>query len=150
MFLLALCWLVAAFGKKTREEWRQVTLAYDNMCHLNNLKVARRPLPLPGNLRFIWQDINKIIDDLHLNNHKDPTCHEQYSSKSIREANPDFNTMACEQTFAWLSRFKKIACAMPKTHHHFYLHRMVKRRNSYISFCYVHKRRPLNPKAKNK
>ena len=62
--------------------------------------------------------------------------------------NPSLNTMSCEQTFVWLSRFKKILSAMRKTHFHFYLHRMVKRRNIYIEYCYANNRRPLLPKAK--
>ena len=41
--------------------------------------------------------------------------------------------MACEQTFTWLSRHKKILYAMHKCHLHFYLHRMVKCRNKYIT-----------------
>ena len=72
MFLLVLTSPIAAFGKKSREEWKKVTVSYDNMCHLNNLKVARRPLPLPGNLAHIWMDVNKIINDRHIKNHKDP------------------------------------------------------------------------------
>ena len=37
----------------------------------------------------------------------------------LRAENHNFNTMACEQTFAWLSRHKKIMCAMNKCHFHF-------------------------------
>lgn len=118
------------------------------MCHLNNLTVARHPLPLPGSLTHIWSDVNKVIDELHIKNHKDPSCKLNYSTESLKADNPDFNTMACEQTFAWLSRYKKVLCAMQKMHFHFYLHRMVKRRNKYISFCYLNKRRPLSPKPK--
>ena len=55
MFLLMLSWLIAAFGNKTRRTWKEVILAYDNMCHVNNLKVARNDLPLPGMYRhFKW------------------------------------------------------------------------------------------------
>ena len=57
-------------------------------------------------------------------------CQQKYSTESIRAENPHFNTMACEQTFAWLSRHKKIMCAMNKCHFHFYLHRLVKHRNN--------------------
>ena len=78
------------------------------MCHLNNLKVAGQPLPLPGDLQYIWGDIKKVIDDLHMKNHVDPTCKELYSTRRLKEDNPNFNTMSCEQTFAWLSRHKKI------------------------------------------
>ena len=129
LFLLLLTWLIATFGRKSREDWKKVTVSYDNMCHLNNLKVARRPLPLPGDLAHIWLEVNKIIDDLHIKNHRDPRCEQYRAPEEIG------NTMACEQTFAWLSRYKKILSAMPKTHHHFYLHRMVLRRNRYISQC---------------
>ena len=128
VFLLVLAWLVAAFGKKKREDWKEVIVSYDNMCHINNLKVARHPLPLPGDLQHIWLDVRKIIDELHIKNHVDPRC-QQYHPQTIREALPEMNTMSCEQTFAWISRYKKILSAMPKIHHHFYLHRMVQRRN---------------------
>jgi len=43
-----LTWLLAAFGDESRDEWKKVILSYDNMCHVDNLKVARRELPLPG------------------------------------------------------------------------------------------------------
>ena len=145
VFLLVLTWLITAFGHISRTDWKKIVLAYDNMCPLNNLRVAQSPLPLPGKLKYIWNDIHKIIDDLHLKNHKDPRCTLNYSSASLRDDIPDMNTMSCEQTFAWLSRFK--LCAMPKVHHHyFYLHRLTKRRNKYISFCYSHHKRPLQPK----
>ena len=52
---------------------------------------------------------------------------EKYNLKEIMSE--EMNTMSCEQTFACLLRFKKILSAMPQTHHHFYLHRMVQRRN---------------------
>ena len=71
VFLIVLTWLISEFGYKGRDMWKQITIAYDNMCHLNNLRVARQPLPLPGDLKFIWSDINKVIDDLHIKNHKD-------------------------------------------------------------------------------
>lgn len=129
VFLLVLTWLVAEFGSKGRDVWKKVILAYDNMCHLNNLCVAKQPLPLPGDLKYIWKDVTKVIDDLHMRNHRDPSCRQNYSMDSVRESNSNFNTMACEQTFAWLSRHKKVMCAMQKCHFHFYLHRMVKRRN---------------------
>ena len=138
MFLLTLLWLVAEFGQQGRDVWKRIIVAYDNMCHLNNLRVARKELPLPGELRHIWMDVTKVIDRLHMSNHVDPSCHKLYSMDNIKvEENKHFNTMACEQTFAWLSRHKKILCAMPKNQFHFYLHRMVKRRNKYITHAYT-------------
>ncbi len=137
VFLLVLVWLVTAFGHLGRKDWKKIVLSYDNMCHLNNLKVAKKPLALPGKLQHIWLDVHKVIDDLHLRNHTDTRC-QKYSAAPLREANPHLNTMSCEQTFVWLSRFKKTLCAMPKVHFHFYLHWMVKRRNKYVSYCYTH------------
>ncbi len=149
VFLLALTWLVSMFGRLTRDERRRIILSYDNMCHVDNLKVARKSLPLPGDLKYIWTDITKVIDELHIHNHRDTRC-EKYSMDKIKIDNPNYNTMACEQTFAWLSRYMKIMCAMKKTHFHFFTHRMVKRRNTYISYCYTHNRRPLQPRFKPK
>ena len=48
MFLLVLTWLTAAFGNHSRTDWQKIILSYDNMCHFDNLKVAKQPLPLPG------------------------------------------------------------------------------------------------------
>ena len=45
VFLLTLTWLMAAFADK-KGEWKKLTL--DNMCHLDNLKVTKKDLPLPG------------------------------------------------------------------------------------------------------
>ena len=121
--------IITAFSHLTRDE-RKV-LSYDMcMCHLNNLRVAKNPLPLPGDFQHLWADVQKIIDSLHIGNHKDKRCQELYNPEIFK--NPEMNTMSCEQTFAWLSRYKRILSSMPKRHHHFYLHRMVRRRNAYI------------------
>ena len=49
--MLMLTWLVTAFGSKGREKWKEVIQCYDNMFHVNNLKVAKKPLPLPGDVQ---------------------------------------------------------------------------------------------------
>ena len=36
------------YGETTRKDRQKITLCYDNMCHLDNLKVAKKSLPLPG------------------------------------------------------------------------------------------------------
>ena len=59
VFLLTLTWLVSAFSDISRKDRNEITLCYDNMCHLDNLKVAKKPLPLPGTLKYIWLDIQK-------------------------------------------------------------------------------------------
>ena len=66
VFLLILTWLVAAFGYKTREDWKKLVISYDNMCHVNFSNVAQKSLPLPGNLQDIWLNVMKIIDELHI------------------------------------------------------------------------------------
>jgi len=140
VFLIVLVWMLSAFAKMTQESRKKIILSYDNMCHFNNLKVARKPLPLPGNFSNMWLDVKKIIDTLHIHNHKDERCRELYSPDHVKKENPQMNTMCYEQTFAWLSRYKRILSSMSKTHHQFYLHRMVKRRNGYIEHCYIHGR----------
>lgn len=114
------------------------------------MKAAKNDLPLPSPWDKAWSSVTKIIDSLHINNHKDKQCREQYDPSLLKRELPDANTMAAEQTFVWLSRFKKILCAMPKVHHLFYLHRMVKRRNQYTTHCYKNGKKPLLPKARNK
>lgn len=66
VFLIILSWMVSALGKLSRDERKKITLSYDNMCHIDSLHVARRPLPLPGHLSHLWLDVNKIIDSLHI------------------------------------------------------------------------------------
>ena len=104
VFLIVLVWMLSAFAKMTQES-RKIILSYDNMCQLNNLKVARKPLPLPGNFSNMWLDVKKIIDTLHIHNHKDERCRELYSPDNVIKENSQMNTMCCEQTFAWLSRY---------------------------------------------
>ena len=91
----------------------KVTISYGNMCCLNQ-KVARWPLPFPGDSAYLWLYVKKIIDDLYIKNHLDPCCEQYRAPAEIG------NIMSCEQTFTWLSRYKKILSAMPKSHHHFY------------------------------
>jgi len=74
------------------------------MCNLNNVLVAWIPLPLPGDLKHIWEDVNKVIDDLHIKNHQDPSCQKLYSTENLWQQLPEANTIEAEQTFAWLSR----------------------------------------------
>ena len=57
VFLLVLVWLMAAFGHKSREERKRIIVSYDNMCHLNKLKAAKKPLPLPGDLQYSWLEV---------------------------------------------------------------------------------------------
>lgn len=53
-------WLYDLLRGKTEDEWNQVVLAYDNMCHLDGLRAAQRPLPLPHPYDMMWQKITKV------------------------------------------------------------------------------------------
>ena len=119
------------------------------MCNICRLRVAKNRLPLPAPMDQAWLKLRKIIDTFHLRNHSNPLCHTQYSPQEMKDQNPFFNTQAGEQTFVWMGKFKNIVCAMGKTHHLFYLHRMVRRRNTYTDKCYSYGRKPILPKIKN-
>lgn len=93
-------WILAAFVHLTRDE-RKKTLSYDNMCHLNNLRVAKNPLPLLGDFKHLWTDIQKITDSLHIANHKDKRCKDLYNPEMLQKEHLEINTMCCEQIFAW-------------------------------------------------
>ena len=74
----------------------------------------------------------------------------RYHPKKVLEANPNYNFMIAEQTFAWLSRYKKIVCSMDKLHHLFFLHRIITRRNKHSYLCITTGRKVLLPKSKDK
>ena len=148
VFIIVLSWLFTILKYMNPLNWGGVFLAYDNMCHLDGLKAAKNPLPWAAPWDRAWMSIQKIIDSLHIRNHKDQSCKESYNPANLKKELPDGNTMAAEQTFVWLSRFKNILCAMPKVHHLFYLHRMVKHRNRYTTTCYKNGKKPLLPKAR--
>lgn len=141
-------WMLVTLKDIPEPKWNDVFLAYDNMCHVDGMKVTQRPLPFPAPYDTMWFKINKLIDSLHINNHKSEECRTKYNPAKVKEKLPDANTMAGEQTFTWLSRFKKILCSMPKVHHMFYLHRMVTRRNEYTVRCYQVGKKPVLPKAR--
>ena len=122
----------------------QTILAYDNMCHVDGLKVAAKNLPFPAPLDKAWACIIKVIDKLHIRNHKDAKCKKLYNPEG--KVPEGYNSMAAEQTFVWGSRLKRIMCAMPRLHQFFYLHRAVKRRNDYTQRCHKLNKLPLLPK----
>ena len=147
--MIVLRFLYTALRDTPPEKWKQTVLSYDNLCNLDNLRAAREKLPLPSPYDELWLKVTKIIDSLHIQNHKRQHCQTFYGAKlkELKEESPDLNTMAAEQTFVWLARFKRILCAMDKCHHLFYIHRMVTRRNKYTEKCYQNGRKPVAPKV---
>ena len=93
--------------------------------------------------------VMQVIDTFHFQNHTDENCISKYNPDIIKKQHPDYNFMSCEQTFVWLSRYKKMLCSMNKNHHLYFLHRMITHRNKYTEICHQIGRKPLLPKAKN-
>jgi hypothetical protein len=153
VFLIIVSWLYLVLKDIPRSAWGTVWLAYDNMCQLIKMKATVKPLPLPSPYSHMWMVINKIIDALHVKNHVDPECQTKLHPDNFAKMNPELkdtkNTQAGEQTFVWLGRYKNIVCSMPKVHHLFYIHRMVKRRNRYSANCYRAGLKPLLPSVRN-
>jgi len=126
--------------------WGNVVLVYDNMCHLDGLKASKKALPFPKLWDGMWQSIGKALDRSHYSNHTDPVCKDKYDPEKLLLT--DDNSEVAEQTFIWAGRFKKIVCAYPGTHHLFYMHCMVKRRNAYTAHCYKTGQQPCLQKIK--
>ena len=61
VFFILLHWL-ATLSKPPDEK---ITLAYDNMCNLDRLRVAQRVLPLPPPMDSAWLNLEKIIDSTY-------------------------------------------------------------------------------------
>lgn len=148
MFVILQHWPFENLSSIPEDQWSEVIIAYDNMCHLDSLRIAKNPLPLPPPFDTMWMKVRKTIDSLHIKNHKSARCQELYHPDNIQKDHPLYNLMCAEQTFVWLSRYKRIMCSMTKTHHLFFLHRMIVHRNSYTQTCHATNRKPLLPKAK--
>lgn len=146
VFVIIVQWLLA-LSEFNKGRMPKVTLAYDNMCNLNKLKASKQPLPFDPPHDRIWTDVTKIIDVFHFGNHISPDCKLRYCPEQVKADHPSWNTQAGEQTFSWLSRFKKVVCSMSKAHHLFYVHRMVIRRNNYTAKCYAQGKKPLLPSS---
>ena len=128
-----------------QEAISSICLAYDNMCHVDSLRISKVDLPFPSPFNKAWKLISKAIDRLHLRNHVDPKCRILYDPDDKLPAT--FNTMACEQTFIWASRFKRIMCTMPHIHQLFFLYRLVEHRINYTEKCHRNCKVPVLPKV---
>ena len=145
MFIIIISWLLEILKERPESEWKEVILCYDNMCHLDALKAAQNDLPLDAPYHKMWKKVTKIIDSLHIRNHTDTKCLATYHPKQVKDSHLTYNLMCAEQIFIWLSRFKRITNSMNKTHHCFFIHRIVTRRNRYTEFCNSINRSALLP-----
>ena len=125
-------------------------LSYDNMCNLANMKLWREPLPIKSFPDLWHNNLIKIIDSVHLHNHKRDSCKRDFNPSILKKVMPNGNTMVCEETFAWLSRYKKILNVLPKHRFEFMLHRLVVHRNKYTEYCHKVQKYPLLPTLKKK
>ena len=115
---MTILWLYSEFkgqlkevesDENIREAISSICLVYENMCHMDSLKISILDIPLQSTFNEAWKLVSKVIDRLHLRNHVDPKCKQLYNPD--QKIAPSFNTMACEQTFIWASRFKKVMYA---------------------------------------
>ena len=60
VFTIVLVWLMTVVENMPREEWAKIVIGYDNMCHLDALKVAKNPLPLPPPYNEMWLAVTKV------------------------------------------------------------------------------------------
>ena len=60
IFLIILPWLKSVLQQLPKDQWKDVILSYDNMCHLDSMIVANKPLPLPSPYDRMWMDITKV------------------------------------------------------------------------------------------
>ena len=129
--------LTTTFVTLTGKEMSKVLLNITtNKVKFLRLLMMRKPLPLAGPMADFWSKITKVIDNVHLGNHKRPACKEDYHPNQVKDIILDANLMICEETYAWCGRFKKILNYFPKTMFHFMLHHLVKMRNRYTEYCY--------------
>lgn len=149
--LLMLKYLQKKLKDVPQVEWHNYIICYDNMCNVCKLRLLQNDLPLPNPFQTVWKDVVKVIDGLHIKNHsKNKDCATLYNPDQIRETFPHANLMVCEQTFSWLSKFKKILNSMPKYKQLFMLHRLCKWRNLYTEYCYSQGMKPVLPALKIK
>ncbi len=125
-------------------------------CNFDRLKAHQEELPVgskfQGPYRNMWPKINKIIDGLHLQNHKQASCHELYNPNRFTEMHPHAtkaNTMAAEQFFSWLSKHVKQLNAIGKLNQQFFLHCIIQRRNDYVMECLQHGETPESVELRN-
>ena len=94
---ILLKYLTIKLEGKTESELEGFFVSYDNICNLARLKLLKNPLPLEAPMDNLWTSINKIIDDLHIKNHRREECQELYNPSIVREVFPDVNLMTAEQ-----------------------------------------------------
>ena len=60
VFLIVISWLFEILQSVPQSDWSSIILSYDNMCHLDGLRAATAPLPLPQPYNTMWKEITKV------------------------------------------------------------------------------------------
>ena len=58
-----LVWLYDVLKDIPPDKWSDVVISYDNMCHLDGLKAAKQPLPLPPPYSNMWTAVTKVTPE---------------------------------------------------------------------------------------
>ena len=53
-------WLFENLSSIPEDQWSEVIIAYDNMCQLESLQIAKNPLPLPSPFDKMWMAVRKV------------------------------------------------------------------------------------------
>ncbi|OWA50466.1 hypothetical protein BV898_14980 [Hypsibius exemplaris] len=70
-------------------EWGKTFVVYDYACNIDGIKAAKWPRPLAPPYDKMWMEILKVIDVIHLQNHKRPECRTIFIPKNIFKVHPD-------------------------------------------------------------
>lgn len=60
VFVILLQWLFENLSCIPEDQWSEVIIAYDNMCQLDSLQLAKNPLPLPSPFDKMWMAVRKV------------------------------------------------------------------------------------------
>lgn len=60
VFVILLHWLFENLSSIPEDQWSEVIIAYDNMCQLDSLQIAKNPLPLPSPFDKMWMAVRKV------------------------------------------------------------------------------------------
>lgn len=152
VYVIVCKWLYQRLQSVNGNDWNDIFLCYDNICNLCALKAFQADIPAEPPYNEMWKKITKIIDGLHIHNHTREECKVLYAPERFHERFPEktsANTMVAEQTFSWLTKYKKQLCAMNKQNQLFFLHRLCVRRNFYNYKCLSEKKVPLVPQPRS-
>ena len=67
VFIILLHWLYENLSSIPEDQWSEVIIAYDNMCQLDSLRIAKNPLPLPPPFDKMWMEVRKVFHMLLYN-----------------------------------------------------------------------------------